>query len=301
MLKSNRVLRSLISQSPNLLISFILIVGIGYCEDNPSPKGLVAVKHHTIEHGETLWDLAEVYYGDNYKWRIIYEGNKDKINDPHWIYEPNEIIIPGINEEIKPLQIQRAAAAVKVQGEFHAEASSPAVITRELSPAAAQSRRAPLRGLSEVAGPKKPVKKAQPVVQKKTPFSDAGGMLSDLSREMPESFKGGLPSLETAEVPLDWREDGIIVPAAEDEMERLAVKGHIVRIKVAAGMFFRAGDTAVAYRKGTFVYDFDNKKTGIEVQRVARLSVVEIRKDYVRAKIITMHSAVQAGDLIKKE
>lgn len=41
---------------------------------------------HTVVYGDTLWDLAYKYLGDATRWPEIYQLNKSKIKDPHWIY-----------------------------------------------------------------------------------------------------------------------------------------------------------------------------------------------------------------------
>ena len=44
--------------------------------------------------GDTLWGIAQTFYGDGSRYNEIYEANKDKIKDPHWIYPGQEFVIP---------------------------------------------------------------------------------------------------------------------------------------------------------------------------------------------------------------
>ncbi|MFA5779519.1 MAG: LysM peptidoglycan-binding domain-containing protein [Elusimicrobiota bacterium] len=46
------------------------------------------------ENGDCLWKIAEKFYGDGRKWKIIYEANKDEIKDPRKIYPKQKLIIP---------------------------------------------------------------------------------------------------------------------------------------------------------------------------------------------------------------
>jgi len=36
-------------------------------------------KYHTVKQGDTLWSIAEAYYGDGSKFNIIYNANKSRI------------------------------------------------------------------------------------------------------------------------------------------------------------------------------------------------------------------------------
>jgi LysM repeat protein len=55
------------------------------------------VDHHvvTVERGDTLWEIAQEEYGDGATWPRIYTANKDRIDDPHWIYPGQRFLVPG--------------------------------------------------------------------------------------------------------------------------------------------------------------------------------------------------------------
>ena len=46
------------------------------------------------ESGDCLWKIAEKFYGDGRKWKLIYNANSDKIDNPGKIYPKQELIIP---------------------------------------------------------------------------------------------------------------------------------------------------------------------------------------------------------------
>ncbi|NIA23129.1 MAG: LysM peptidoglycan-binding domain-containing protein [Proteobacteria bacterium] len=54
-------------------------------------------KTHTVKKGDTLWDIAGYYLNNPFLWPEVYELNKDKIENPHWIYPGQvfELPIPG--------------------------------------------------------------------------------------------------------------------------------------------------------------------------------------------------------------
>lgn len=50
---------------------------------------------HTVKKGDTLWDLAQQYLGDPFRWPEIYRRNQSTIQDPNLIYPDQVIIISG--------------------------------------------------------------------------------------------------------------------------------------------------------------------------------------------------------------
>jgi LysM repeat protein len=65
---------------------------------------------HTVVEGETLWDLAQRYYQDPFEWPRIYEANRDRITDPHWIYPTQELVIPGLQAQVREMEVVTPAA-----------------------------------------------------------------------------------------------------------------------------------------------------------------------------------------------
>ena len=73
-------------------------------------------KKHTVNRGDTLWDLSAEYYGDNWKWPVIWKYNV-KINDPDLIYPKEEFVIPFLNSEGELIDFKKDSAQTFRLGE----------------------------------------------------------------------------------------------------------------------------------------------------------------------------------------
>lgn len=54
---------------------------------------------HEVKIGDTLWDIAGWYYQDPFLWPYIWRANLTTVEDPHWIYPEEVLVIPPHPEE----------------------------------------------------------------------------------------------------------------------------------------------------------------------------------------------------------
>lgn len=54
----------------------------------------VSTKEYIVKEGDTLWKIAKKEYGKPFRWKYIYELNKDKIKNPNRLKPGTKIIIP---------------------------------------------------------------------------------------------------------------------------------------------------------------------------------------------------------------
>lgn len=60
----------------------------------PAPPPPPAPRTHTVVRGDTLWGIAQKYYGNGVLWPRIFDANRGKIKDPHWIFPAQVFVIP---------------------------------------------------------------------------------------------------------------------------------------------------------------------------------------------------------------
>jgi nucleoid-associated protein YgaU len=53
-----------------------------------------ATQWHEVKKGETLWKIAEQYYGDGNLYRKIFDANTDTLKDPNLIKIGQKLRIP---------------------------------------------------------------------------------------------------------------------------------------------------------------------------------------------------------------
>ena len=78
-------------------------------ETTTSNRPTSTASTYTIKSGDTLWGIANKFYGSGLKWKTIYDANKDIIeatakshglkssNNGHWIYAGVTLTIPGVS------------------------------------------------------------------------------------------------------------------------------------------------------------------------------------------------------------
>lgn len=61
---------------------------------------------HKVASNDSLIKLSRQYYGDETKWKIIFEANKDKIQNPDLLYTGLELVIPDIKASEKKEEVR---------------------------------------------------------------------------------------------------------------------------------------------------------------------------------------------------
>lgn len=188
----------------------------------PDPSTYPAgAKTHTIVAGDTLWALAQQYYGNAYLWPQLWESNT-WITDAHWIYPGDVLLVEG-----------EAAAAATAEGEGALSTVTPRVTTES-----AFAQQEPGTG-GTVA---RVLQESAPVALATESDIYCYGYIGHPDEPLPNF----IDSHEDVEVKY--------APRALPEMPAAAAPGDLVYVNggVASGLV--AGETYLAVQPGALVY-----------------------------------------------
>ena len=56
-------------------------------------------QNHTVQHGESLFSLAQQYYGDGKKYTEIYKVNRRSVTNPDYVAPGTVLFIPDLGSK----------------------------------------------------------------------------------------------------------------------------------------------------------------------------------------------------------
>ncbi|HTY07734.1 MAG TPA: LysM peptidoglycan-binding domain-containing protein [Candidatus Edwardsbacteria bacterium] len=252
-----------------IAVSSLLAAGLVLAQD--------AKTTHVVVQDETLAKIATQYFGNAFSWPLIWEANKDKIQDPHFIYPGQELVIP-------PLSAAGPVNAPDTSRPDTAKAPAPAPV--DTAPAVAAAA---------------PEPEPEPEPEQATPQPTVGvrhiGVvvkpLPVVSEAM--AFKAGYIS------PVDEKPLGYIISARTDLVERdHMVTNDKVYIDIGGRDGVKVGDMYAVYRQSEQVkHPVSKKQLGRKIEVVAVIKVDEVEERTAGVKIISCFETLGEKEMIK--
>lgn len=209
---------------------------------------------HVVKKGDTLWDLAQAYLKDPFRWPEIFRRNTDVVENPHWIYPGEVIRIWG--HEVRPDALARADSAGQVVSHIATRPAPPSGTTTTAD------------GQSDLTVFASPLSRAAAAITEHTMVgrARAGGVRRGEIEAAPYADRDGGP-----------RGPGRLVSS----VDRPGIKTSIVQsryqlndalyIDVPRGRAARVGDTYMSYVLGPDLGDFGQVVIPTGILRVEAL------------------------------
>jgi LysM repeat protein len=254
---------------------------------------------HAVQKGDTLWDLAEHYYKDPYKWQRIWEANREEIRNPNLIYPDQKFHIPGAGEPEAP------AAAPAAQAPTEAPAAAAAAPV-ETAPAEAPVETAPVEQAAE-APAETPVEAPAlaPVAAEASPAEAPAEVAPPAPPAAAKKFAPRYVATELGNdnfiVDENWEADGYVL---RDEDKKLMIaQDDVVYLNVGASNGAKPYARGGIYRRGGKIKDPDSHQSlGYIMRRIGTFQLTQNVGDASSTAVVTSSKEpIHQGDIVRLE
>jgi hypothetical protein len=89
----------------NIAAALAISVGASFALSAPASAQAAAQGEHLVVRGNTLWDLAQSFYGNPFEWRRIWEANRDRVPNPDLIYPGQLLLVPDADGNLIEIMV----------------------------------------------------------------------------------------------------------------------------------------------------------------------------------------------------
>jgi len=255
---------------------------------NPPPQT------HTVNRGDTLWDLARQYFGDPFLWPEIYRLNTLVVEDPHWIY-PGEVlhlVAEGPVSAVPTADTAAVVAPAPAQAAAAAEVPAPVAAQPADSAAAAEPEAVALEPEPEAADTAEPVFPKAYAPSPREVFKDYVGQKYHPLRRS-EFYSSGFL---TDDQPLPFGK--LLGPTTPQAIASLSYNftAHLfskVAVLPPAGATYQVGDNLLAVRTDRVMDGH-----GRVVKPTGLLRVIDVSRKQNVAEVIAEYGRLQQGQSV---
>lgn len=251
-------------------------VGDHYTAYNPPDPATMypaGAKTHTIKAGDTLWALAQQYFGNAYLWPQLWESNT-WITDAHWIYPGDVLLVEGEGTG----QTADGTAAAASAGSDDAVVGSD--VNQQLETATTASG-IPVARLQRENRP--------------VPLGSESDIYCYGYIGAPDEIAGlpnYLESLEDVEV--------MYLPRASIDAPATVAEGDLIYIRGGASTGLVAGETYMAIEPGDLIYNPQTKElVGRHYNYQGQIRILCTEGDRSRAIIVQSCREIAVGARLK--
>jgi LysM repeat protein len=238
---------------------------------------------HTVEPQDCLWDLAESYYGDAFRWGEIAAANPE-VKDPHRIYPGQVLIIPA-SAAVAAAPIPQPQAQ-PVEASAAVEAPEPSLPEAKAEVEAA----APVE-IAAIEAPPTPIA-AEKLARE--PMENE----SNMSTKIRGTMGGQYPSFTRLEAPKGWKEDGRVTEFKEQEI--VSGPGDMIEARLKREVAVSPGERLYVLREDA-PEEGDADPKALHLQRVGIVEVREVLgKENIRCRVLKAGGAVELGDYLSR-
>ncbi len=255
------------------IFSFILLTGLT----------------HTVKKNDTLWDIAGHYYGDPFLWPLVYEANKNIIQDPHWIYPDQIFTIPPYQGEETRAVIPETTEAGSAKVETTKTVAKPIISTTPQEKVAPTTEEIPeeQKEIKVVSVLKAPTGAKKKTVRKITLIAP---QIFSLAKSL--AYSAGYITKEQG-----FNTGKIVQGAGEIERTQFTMNDKVA-INKGTEDGIKEGDIYTVYRMGKGVYNpITDEYLGRIVKILGDIKILKTKKHTGVARILRSFDTIKPGDL----